>query len=307
MQTWVWLKPRGLDTLFERLSPPAVKTYFKFIEDSVSRRTLEEEELEKKGLEQDSKRKDMFHYLFKARDEDSKLRYSTEELHEEASLLTIAGSDTTATTLSGFWFYIVRHPICYDRLVNEILTTFSSVESIQTGPALSSCKYLYACINEALRCAPAGGSELNREVLPGGLDIDGEHIPEGTQVGVGGWAISHHEQSFKDPWVFRPERWIPDPMTGVTAEDVARAQAAFNPFSIGAWNCAGQKLAMLELLIIIARTLYRMDVRLVPGDSLGGGSPESGWGSRHRDQFQIRDYYVALRDGPRVQFRKRQI
>jgi len=289
----------------ERNLPATVKKYYDFIDESVSRRRLEEEELEKKGLEQDGKRKDMFHYLIKARDEHDGPGFSTAELHAEANLLIIAGADTTATALSGFWFYIVRHAPCYNKLATEIRSTFPSPDSIHASPALASCKYLHACINEALRLAPAGGGELNREVLPGGLDIDGLHIPEGTQVGVGGWAIMHHESSFVDPFVFRPERWIPDPTTGVTVEDVARAQAAFNPFSIGSWNCAGQKLAMAELLIAVARTLHRMDVRLLEGDTLGGGREEMGWGARSPAQFQIRDFYVALRDGPRVQVRKR--
>ena len=48
-----------------------------------------------------------------------------------------------------------------------------------------------------------------------------------------------------------------------------------------------------------------MDVRLLEGDTLGGGREEMGWGARSPAQFQIRDFYVALRDGPRVQVRKR--
>lgn len=115
----------------------------------------------------------------------------------------------------------------------------------------------------------------------------------------------HNEDCFGDPWVFRPERWIEDPRTGVTAEDVARARSVFNPFSIGAGNCVGQKLAMEELLITVAKTLYRMDVQLVPGDSLGGGSSDLGWGLRDKNHIVLKDAYVALRNGPMVQFRKR--
>ena len=115
----------------------------------------------------------------------------------------------------------------------------------------------------------------------------------------------YNEEYFGDPWVFRPERWIVDPATGVTEDDVTRAYACFNPFSIGVGNCAGQKLAMEEILITIARTLYRMDVRRAPGDTLGGGSSELVWGARNKDHFALKDAYISIRNGPMVQFRKR--
>ena len=115
----------------------------------------------------------------------------------------------------------------------------------------------------------------------------------------------YKEENFGDPSVFRPERWIVDAVAGVTEDDVARAQACFNPFAIGVGNCAGQKIAMEELLITTARTLYRMDVRRVPGDTLGGGSPELAWGARNKDAFVLKDAYISIRNGPMVQFRKR--
>jgi cytochrome P450 len=124
---------------------------------------------------------------------------------------------------------------------------------------------------------------------------------------VTAWSIMHDEECFGDPWVFRPERWIPDLHNGVTVEDVARARTAFNPFTMGPGNCVGQKFAMEELLITVGRTLWRMDVRLVPGNHLGGGSPELGWGSRDKNHIVLKDAYISVRDGPMVQFRKRML
>lgn len=34
---------------------------------------------------------------------------------------------------------------------------------------------------------------MPREVLAGGIDIDGRHIPRGTAVGVPAYAIHHNE------------------------------------------------------------------------------------------------------------------
>jgi cytochrome P450 len=135
-------------------------------------------------------------------------------------------------------------------------------------------------------------------VESGELTIDGEYIPERTEVGVAGWTVIYREESFGDPWIFRPERWIVDPNRGVISEDVLRASAAFNPFSIGEGTCAGQKLSMIRLQITIAGTLYRMDFRRLHGDTLGGGASEIGWGMRSPDRFQIQDAYVSQRTGP---------
>lgn len=287
------------------MTPKNIKEYYAFVEECVNKRRKEEESLKMSGADEGQGRKDMLHYLFNTIDDAGNPAYSAEELNAEANLLIVAGSDTTSTILSGFWFYLTRHPRVYDKLVEEIRTTFKSADDIKMGPTLTSCKYLQACVDETLRISPAGLSELAREVLPGGLNVAGHHLPEGIHVGVATWALMHHEECFGDPWVYRPERWIVDSVTGVTAEDVARAQSCSHPFSIGQGSCIGRKLAMAELLITTAKTLHRMDVRLAPGDTLGAGAPELGWGMRSKDHITLKDAYIAVRDGPVVQFRRR--
>lgn len=288
----------------EKTMSSKIRNYYNFVDVSVAQRQ-EEEALKKSGLDVGDVRKDIIHYLYNAVDDTGKPAYSPAEVHAETSLLIVAGSDTTSISLSGLWFFLVRNPNVYAKLAQEIRTTFKTAEDIQLGPLLSSCRYLQACIDEALRASPAMTSELPREVLPGGIEIEGQHIPQGVHVGVPIWTINHRQQSYGDPWVFRPERWIVDPATGVTAEDVARARSCWNPFTIGQGNCVGQKLAVLEMLITVAKTLHRMDVRLTPGDTLGAGSPELGWGARDRNQFKLKDAYVSIREGPTVQFRRR--
>jgi cytochrome P450 len=183
LKFWVWLKPRGLDGVFEWGLPKKVRLYYDFVESNVMRRMKEEEISKHSTADGDQGRKDLFHYLFNAKDKSGNAGYTTDELNAEANLLIIAGSDTTATTLVGFWFYLIRYPRVYTKLVEEIRTTFESADDIRIGTKLSSCLYLHACIDEALRLTPAGVGELAREVLPGGLNIEGFQVPEGTHVG----------------------------------------------------------------------------------------------------------------------------
>ncbi len=300
----LWMKPRGLNKLFEIITPSDIKAYFEFIEESVAARRKVEEVSEQLSNDGQGVRQDMFHFLFQAKNPDTgEQAYSQQELFAEANLLVIAGSDTTSINLCSFFFYIVRNPMPYEKLVKEIRSTFDSADEIVGGPKLSSCKYLRACVDETMRMTPAGPSELSRTVLTGGQMIDGELYPAGVTVGTSGWSSGRSDE-YGDPNVYRPERWIVNEEVGITAEEVARMSTYVHPFSAGWGNCVGQNLAMLELLTTIARTLYRFDARAAPGSTLGEGSPELGWGRRDRKHFQLYDAYVSMRDGPMIQFRK---
>lgn len=302
----LWLKPRGLNRILEWLTPKEIQRYYAFLDQKVTERSELETALQKSGKDQHM-RKDMFHYLYQAKDaETSQPAYSREELLAEANLLVIAGSDTTSISLSGFFFYITHYPHVYVKLVKHIRSTFASIDEIVEGHKLSSCQYLRACLKEAMRLTPAGPSELARTVLPGGLQVDGEFLPEGSCVGTTGWSNGHNDENYGDSNTYRPERWIVDNENGVTAESVAHAKSCFHPFSAGPGNCVGQNLAILEMLLVIARTLYRMDVRTAPGSTLGEGAAGLGWGRRTKNQFQLEDAYISIRDGPMLQFRRRQ-
>ena len=303
----LWLKPRGLNKLFEIITPSEIKAYFQFIEESVAARRKAEELSEQPSKDGQEIREDMFHFLFRAKNPDTgEQAYSQQELLAEANLLVVAGSDTTSITLCGFFFYIVRNPRSYEKVVREIRSTFDSADEIVGGSKLSSCKYLRACVDETMRMTPAVPSELSRTVLAGGQIIDGELYPAGITVGTSAWSSGRSDE-YGDPNVYRPERWTVNQEAGVTAKEVARISTYVHPFSAGWGNCVGQNLAMLELLMTIARTLYRLDVRAASGSTLGEGSPELGWGRRDRKQFQLYDTFISLREGPMIQVKKREI
>ncbi|KAI8966500.1 cytochrome P450 monooxygenase-like protein [Daldinia sp. FL1419] len=301
---FLWMRPRGLDFIIDSITPSPVKTFNEFLYNSVTKRlALQKEQAEKPEAE---RRQDLFHFLHEAKDPDTSCpAYNESDLRGESTLLLIAGSDTTSTALTGIFFCLTGDPRRYQKLVDEILSTFDSAEDIVHGSKLIGCQYLRACVDEALRLNPSLLGDLPREVLPGGITIKGEYYPTGTIVGDVPWATMRNEDVYGDPEVFRPERWILDESAGVTKEAIAQAKSCFHPFSAGPGNCVGQNLAIVIILITVARTLYHLDVRRVPGSTFGGGSPTMGWGSRNRNQLQLRDIFAAMKEGPEVQFRKR--
>ena len=293
--------------MVDTLLPKGVRTYYKWIETNITERAKIEEETQKQGSDQISARKDMLHYLFQAKDPETGLSaYTPDELFIEAHLLMLAGSDTSTTALAGTIFYLTRNARVYARIAQEVRSTFQTVDEICLGTKLGSCRYLRACLDEAMRMSPPVPSDLTREVLPGGMEVDGIFMPEGTQIASGKYSLHHNESVFPDPFVYRPERWIMDEKSGVSTADVARAESAFSPFSIGSRSCVGKNLAYLELTITLARLLYLMDVKVPEGNTLGQGAPDLMWGRRNQNQFQVTDYFLAMKQGPMAQFKRRQ-
>lgn len=224
----------------------------------------------------------------------------------------IAGSDTTSTALAATLFYLVRNPVALDRVAAEVCAAFADVEAIENGAALTGCAYLRACIDEAMRMSPSVGGLLPRETLAGGATVDGEHIPAGIVVGVPQYAIHHNAVYYPEPHRFKPERWIAGSAAKssssavVGEEDVARAQAAFCPFSIGPRGCIGKGLAYAEMMTALARVLYIYDIRRAVGvPDPGEGSSNLGWGRHREDEYQLVDTFTSMKNGPMVEFRAR--
>jgi hypothetical protein len=48
-----------------------------------------------------------------------------------------------------------------------------------------------------------------------------------------------------------------------------------------------------------------MDIKAAAGVSIGAGSPELGWGMRNKRNFQLGDAYIAMKNGPMLQFSRR--
>ena len=257
-------------------------------------------------------RKDGMHYLLNSQDTKSGARPTDAELQSDSLLLIGAGADTVATTISAAFFYLLRNPDTLRKATSEVRSAFTDASDITGGPKLNSCVYLNACIDETLRRAPPAPSVLPRQVLPGGLDIDGQHIPPGMIVGVPAYVIHHDPEYYPEPWRFVPERWLRDAnpdgneneKTGAAQESVSRARRAFCPFSLGSRGCLGKSLAYLEVKIALAHMLFRYDVREAEDERVGGGRPGGEYGRHRPDEYQLVECFGVDRDGPVVQFRK---
>jgi len=264
----------------------------------------------KQGLDVD--RKDFFYHLLQARDPETGAGFSMDELWGESNLLIIAGSDTTSTAIAATFFYLSRNPEALKKVQQEVRSVFKDEEEIVMGKELSGCTYLRAVIDEAMRLTPPVAGFLPREVLPGGIDIDGVHYPAGTVLGVTHYAIHRNEAYFPNPQAFIPERWLASADQNPFFEKLDLAHSAFCPFSIGPRGCIGKGLAYVELGIAVARVVWGFEMKMVDGEKgrLGEGTGVEGqgkWlGRSRKTEFQIEDRFASCKDGPILRFRRRE-
>ena len=120
-------------------------------------------------------------------------------------MCSIAGSDTTATTLRVLILYLLSSPQVYARLLSEIAETKTSQPI--TDAEARSMPYLQAIIKEGLRIHPPVTGLLFKEVPRGGDTLNGLFLPEGTKLGWSVWGAMR-DKSFwgEDARIFRPER-----------------------------------------------------------------------------------------------------
>jgi cytochrome P450 len=159
---------------------------------------------------------------------------SFEQLRMNASILIIAGSETTATLLSGAVFLLTTNPEALKKLEHEVRSTFKNDSEI-TLTSVSSLHYMLACLDESLRCYPPVSGALPRVVPKGGAMVAGKFIPEGAKVAVWQWSINHEPSLWTLPMEFHPERFMQDPKFKGDVLD------AMQPFSLGPRNCIGRK------------------------------------------------------------------
>ncbi|KAI6082029.1 cytochrome P450 [Hypoxylon rubiginosum] len=178
-----------------------------------------------------------------------------EEMTAHVSTLTIAGGETVATTLASLTCFLTQNPDKLQRLVDEIRAAFKSFDEIN-ATATQQLPYLQAVLNEGLRLFPPASGGAPRVSL--GFELHGYHIPEGAEINVSPWTVTHDEKYFSDPLGFKPERWL-DPHSTDCKE-------ASRPFLLGPRDCLGRNFAWMELNLVLAKIIWLYDMELITKD-----------------------------------------
>ncbi|KAK4240445.1 cytochrome P450 [Achaetomium macrosporum] len=210
-----------------------------------------------KRLAMEKGRDDLFEGLVKYREE---WNLSFEMLSANAFLLTLAGSETSATSLCGTTYLLLTNPEAMEKLTREVRTAFNSADEM-TINAVSQLPYLTAVINESLRMYPPAASDLVRVTPPEGKQIAGRYVAGGSFVEIQPWSINHSSENWEEPWKFNPDRFLRGEEEARKAGNILEAS---QPFSWGQRNCLGRSLAFAEMRMILARIVYDFDMKPGP-------------------------------------------
>ncbi|KAJ5369554.1 Cytochrome P450 E-class group I [Penicillium cosmopolitanum] len=196
-------------------------------------------------------------FLAKLLDLERKGKINEGSIFSSCGSNVIAGSDTTAITLSAAFYYIYRNPIVLGKLRDEIDARERA--GLLSNPArfkeAQQMPYLQAIIKETLRMHPAVAQMLPREVPQNGVLLSGYKFPAKTQVGISAWALHYNPDLIDSPRAFRPERWLED--HGHTLPSSALNFA----FGGGSRICLGRNISLLELTKVIPEVVRHFDIR----------------------------------------------
>lgn len=213
-------------------------------------------------------------------DKESGSGMTREEMISNASAIVLAGSETSATLLSGCTWLLLKNSHHLRKLENHVRSSFNSESEIDLI-SVGKLDFMLAVLNEALRLYPPVPMQSNRIVNKGGATIAGQWVPEGvsshalspltaiqseivrrlttdpkTSVAVQQYAACRSSANFHRPDEFLPQRWLGDP------EFANDRREASQPFSIGPRNCIGRQLAYAEMRLLLAKVLWHFDLRL---------------------------------------------
>ncbi|KAL2832949.1 cytochrome P450 monooxygenase [Aspergillus cavernicola] len=199
---------------------------------------------------------DVFSWLLRDYNDRPKTAQAQLNLHGDSYLIVVAGSDTTAATLSIIFLYLAANP----PLAKQLQSLLDSLPDL-SHKNLIEVDLLDGIINEALRLHPAVPSGTQRVTPPEGVTVGGVHIPGGVIVQCPVYSVFRDERNFEKPTEFLPTRWT-------TEQHLVKNKAVFIPFNAGPYSCAGKQLALMELRCVTAGLMKQFDVTLAEGTSL---------------------------------------
>jgi cytochrome P450 len=191
---------------------------------------------------------DLLSLLMAARDAETGAAMSDRQVLDEALNIMVAGTETTATTLSWAFHHLASHSEAQDRLHMELGDASPSEEGILQVP------YLDRVLNEVTRLYSV--MLLTRRPTVN-VRLAQVEMPAGVELAYSPYALHRDERYFPRPDNFDPDRWLP----GNGADN----SHAFLPFGLGRHRCLGERFAWLEMTLTLATVFSEWEIAPLPG------------------------------------------
>ncbi|KAI1342455.1 cytochrome P450 [Xylariaceae sp. FL0016] len=193
--------------------------------------------------------------------EEEKTMY---RLSGEGFNFLLAGTETTAASLTVITFHLLDKPHIYAKLMKAL----DGIDpSNLKWSELEQRPYLWAVIHESLRMMPGVSHRSARIARTEDLVYRSEDqsiemvIPKGTPIGMTSMINHWNEKLFPNPDEYLPERWLLG--DGTPNHALEKRLIAFGK---GTRDCIGRHLAYCELFIMAALIAYKV----IPRAKLNG-------------------------------------
>lgn len=203
---------------------------------------------ERRAMPEAERPADLLTLLLAGRDDESGFTFDNDQLMDELYGIVTAGHETSSITLAAMFYEAASNPVILEKLHAEIDQVLNGQPP--TADDLSRLPYLNSVIAETMRRYPAAYVTTRQAVEAD--QLLGHTIPKGGTVIVNIYGLHHHNELWKEPMVFDPERWHRDEIE----ED------AFLPFGAGPRKCIGEPLARMEMALIAATILQHYSFAL---------------------------------------------
>ena len=227
--------------------------------------------------------KTIFHEIMRADIPASEKQ--TKRLAEEAMVIVIAGSETTASTLAALTYHLLADRALLSRLQSELKTVMPDRDSLPRAADLEKLPFLNALISEAIRLYPGATHRQDRVAPDEDLlytdPASGKTytIPAGTGVGMTAPVTNRDPGLYERPDEFIPDRYIDNP----------KLRQYNLSFSKGARQCIGMALAYQELQTFTAGIFRRYGKYDPERDAQDGPTLEL-WETGREDVAMHADY-----------------
>ncbi len=201
---------------------------------------------------------DLLGRLVAARDADTGLALTDQEVRDEMVIIFFAGHETTAVAMTFAFYLLAQRPAEAARLHEELDRVLAG--RAPTYEDLENLPFTRMVIEETMRLYPPAPGLSGRQAAADDV-ICGHKVEKGTQVFVAPWIIHHHDKLWDAPHAFDPGRFSAERSKG-------RPRFAYLPFGGGPRVCIGASLAMTEACLILATVAQRYSLSLVPGQDI---------------------------------------
>ncbi|CAN6916467.1 unnamed protein product [Brassica oleracea] len=176
----------------------------------------------------------------------------------------VAGRDSTACTLTWFFWILSENPNVLSKILQEINENAPKTRSDQDKSSyLNKLVYLHAALSESMRLYPPIPFERKSPIKPDVLP-SGHKVKSNINIMIFLYAMGR----MKDVWgedarEFKPERWISE--TGGLRHEPSYKFLSFNA---GPRTCLGKNLAMDLMKTVIVEILQAYEINVVSGQKI---------------------------------------